>query len=715
MTSRVTDTDGARSAEPIDLAREAPFSLAQLTVVPAALSVRAGDWSRRLEPRAMQVLVLLARSSSTVVGRGELNARVWSGRVVGEDAINRAVQTLRRVAADAPSPPPYTIQTIPRVGYRLMAGEPEAPFVTRAEPAIETRGGERDRRHGWREIFLASAALAILGLFVVWRLNGAHESSPAAWRLASSTTIDDLPPDARDVVLSPDGGRLAYGGRDLRGRERIFVRALKGGGAGDPVSPPDVDVRRPSWSPNSADLAFTTYDAGRPCRLYVLHLGQAAYSPGSCETARNPRLAWDAGGGSLLFADASGWNAVPRITSVRLADGRRSVLSNPPGDSMGDDLSIPFGDELVFKRQFHHADEGWIARNIKTGRERLLWHRRGVTGTVAAALPGGALLVAWTKAGASRLDFIEAGGSASQPMSVGSVTAISGADLRLLVEADRSETALVRADSSTAVAAPLASVRGHISGPALLRGDRYRFPVVSDGVARIWERDATGSHPWGAFTAARIMGLASSPDGRLTAALVTRDAGREIVLFGPQGRPIYNWNPHARSLNQAAWSDDGRHLIAPVLDDAGWRLFALDPFGHAPPRDLGADGFAIVQTHDRALYAVRAGETTGTRELWRLDGRVRRLPIDLTVFDVVNWYPVDEGVWLPDRQDRDRPRLVLRDPGTGRVLRAVDAPSLAGPSSGLIADSRGPIYVKMTRDAPEYTLLTLTRMTGSGR
>ena len=284
--------------------------------------------------------------------------------------------------------------------------------------------------------------------------------------------------------------------------------------------------------------------------------------------------------------------------------------------------------------------------------------------------------------------------------------------MRLLVETDHGESALARADGP-ASPTPLAAARGRMFAPILLPGGRLRFPVASAGVARIWESDAAGSlRPWGSFVAARIAGLAASPDGRMTAALVTRNAGREIVVFDGGGRPVYRWNPHARSLNAAAWSGDGRHLIAPVLDGAGWRLFELDPFGRAPPRDLDLSGFAVLFSRGAALFAVRAGETTGLRELWRLDGGARRLPIDLTLLDIVNWRAVDGGVWLPDRRTHESSRLLLRNSETGRVLRSVAAPGLAGAGTGLAADERGPVYVRSARDAPEYGSLTLAATGG---
>ncbi|WP_425228778.1 winged helix-turn-helix domain-containing protein [Sphingomonas sp.] len=711
----------------VDLAHEPPFALGQVSVTPAALMLEAGEWLQRLEPRAMQVLVVLAHASPAVVGREELNMRVWDGRVVGSDAINRAVQMLRRAAAAAPAPAPFAIETVPRIGYRLIpaafaaaedrhAAMPSMAAGAPAPPAAAATLPVRRRRHRWAPVATMAAVPVALAAALLIRGAGSGDRHTASWRVTAAAALDDLPPGASDVTMSPDGRRLAYRSQDGSGRGRIFVRAAEGGGTGSAISPPALDARRPAWSPDGTALAFIAYDAGRPCRLFVLrHAGPAAPA-GACETVGDPILSWSADGRVLLFGDAPGVNAVHHIVAVRLADGERSVVSTPPGDAMGDDLPVPRGRDIVFQRQFGWADIGWVVRDGTTGVERLLWHRQGVAAAVAAPLPGGGLAVAWTRAGTSSLDLIDATGRVrSQPVALGPVTALAAAGQRLLAEADRTGSALARSSGAQPAPAMLATVRGRIAGPALLPGGRLRFPVSSAGVARIWERDATGTvRPWGDFVAARISGVTPSPGGRLTAALVTRNAGREIVVFDAAGRPVYSWNPHARSVNPAAWSGDGRRLITPVLDGAGWRLFALDPSGAAPPRDLERPGFAVVLGNGAALFAVRAGETTGIRELWRLDGRVHRLPVDLTLFDIVNWRPVDGGIWLPDRSDRDRPRLVLRDAETGRVLRSLPAPGLAGPGSGLAADAGGPVYVRTAGDASEYSLLTLSRDAAAG-
>lgn len=121
----------------IDLAQEPAFKLATLEVHPATLEVVAGDRREQLEPRIMQVLVALARRRGDVLSRDELNELCWGGRVVGDDAVNRCIGRLRKLAQTYSG---FSVETVPRVGYRLteVAGA-HAPFssgLRTAKPSI---------------------------------------------------------------------------------------------------------------------------------------------------------------------------------------------------------------------------------------------------------------------------------------------------------------------------------------------------------------------------------------------------------------------------------------------------------------------------------------------------------------------------------------------------------------------------------------------------
>jgi class 3 adenylate cyclase/tetratricopeptide (TPR) repeat protein len=107
----MTDLQGGTS-----LARAPSFRLGGLEVRPPTREVIGAGGAALLEPRIMQVLVALAGRRGEVVSRSELIDLCWAGRVVGDDAINRCIQAIRRLAD---SDGGFSIRTVARVGYRL--------------------------------------------------------------------------------------------------------------------------------------------------------------------------------------------------------------------------------------------------------------------------------------------------------------------------------------------------------------------------------------------------------------------------------------------------------------------------------------------------------------------------------------------------------------------------------------------------------------------
>ena len=95
------------------------FEIAGWSVDPTAHRMSSGPQTVRLEPKVMQVLVYLASRQGQTVTRDELADAVWSGTVVGDDAVTNAVLKLRKAFGDESHG--KVIETIPRRGYRLMA------------------------------------------------------------------------------------------------------------------------------------------------------------------------------------------------------------------------------------------------------------------------------------------------------------------------------------------------------------------------------------------------------------------------------------------------------------------------------------------------------------------------------------------------------------------------------------------------------------------
>lgn len=108
----------ADRSRPLALADQPPLTLGALRVEPATRQLHHRGVATTLEPRVMQVLVVLAREPGRVVGRQELIDRCWDGRVVGDNAINRVISRLRHLAAGLDDDA-FAIESIARVGYRL--------------------------------------------------------------------------------------------------------------------------------------------------------------------------------------------------------------------------------------------------------------------------------------------------------------------------------------------------------------------------------------------------------------------------------------------------------------------------------------------------------------------------------------------------------------------------------------------------------------------
>jgi len=97
-----------------------PFDIADWRVDPASNSIARDDEQRHLEPRAMDLLVYLARRHGEVISKDQLFRDVWQDALVGESALMTAISSLRR-SLDDDSRNPDIIETVPKRGYRLIA------------------------------------------------------------------------------------------------------------------------------------------------------------------------------------------------------------------------------------------------------------------------------------------------------------------------------------------------------------------------------------------------------------------------------------------------------------------------------------------------------------------------------------------------------------------------------------------------------------------
>jgi DNA-binding winged helix-turn-helix (wHTH) protein len=148
-----------------DLAAMQDFTLGGVIVSPSTRALRGPNGSEDLEPRVMQVLVVLADAAGQVVTRETLFNRCWGGVYVGDDSLNRAIASMRRAVAAVGGR--FEVATIPRTGYRLTV-----PHGDAGEPGGQPEARRISRRISRRMLVGGGlAATAVAGAGGIWWVN----------------------------------------------------------------------------------------------------------------------------------------------------------------------------------------------------------------------------------------------------------------------------------------------------------------------------------------------------------------------------------------------------------------------------------------------------------------------------------------------------------------------------------------------------------------
>jgi len=158
----------------------------------------------KLEGKVMSLLVYLARNQGSVISRDQLEAEVWSDRVISYDALTSCITRLRKVLGDDSRNPAY-IETVPKKGYRLIAtvtwddaaakDEEAAASVSASvsDPAPETVSTGDDSKTITYLITLALLLLAIV-IAVIWSNDEPANDSTTLVKLTDdSASLPDAP------------------------------------------------------------------------------------------------------------------------------------------------------------------------------------------------------------------------------------------------------------------------------------------------------------------------------------------------------------------------------------------------------------------------------------------------------------------------------------------------------------------------------------------
>jgi TolB-like protein/DNA-binding winged helix-turn-helix (wHTH) protein/Flp pilus assembly protein TadD len=217
------------------------------------LDVRAGELRKRglrvrLQQQPFQILVMLLEHAGQVVGREELQKKLWHADtfVDFDHGLNKAISKIREALGDSAESPRF-VETVGRRGYRFLADVRAADSTPVRSPELAPQphptADARDRQDpaGTRAMLThlltprarrlsTFALLALLASLATWKLYSGHRPSPVIRSLAvlpleslSSDASQDYFADGMTDELISDLGQISA----LRVISRTSMMAYK--------------------------------------------------------------------------------------------------------------------------------------------------------------------------------------------------------------------------------------------------------------------------------------------------------------------------------------------------------------------------------------------------------------------------------------------------------------------------------------------------------
>ena len=115
------------------------FFLADWQVNPSDNTLRKGKQVQQLEPKAMDVLLLLCRHAGEVLSSDDIISQCWPGMATGDNPLHKSLTQLRKALGDSATAPMY-IETIRKRGYRIIA---EVRFPLGQEQSVQQQSWQQ--------------------------------------------------------------------------------------------------------------------------------------------------------------------------------------------------------------------------------------------------------------------------------------------------------------------------------------------------------------------------------------------------------------------------------------------------------------------------------------------------------------------------------------------------------------------------------------------
>lgn len=546
---------------------DAPFFIGSWAVHPTTHELSSGPSVRRLEPKAFKVLMELAEVPGEVRTREYLLDAVWPDVVVGEGTLSRCVSQLRKAFGDSAESSAF-IETVPRVGYRLVAP------VTRNPASAPDRSRIR-----WPSVLLTLLAVVCTVGIVLFRNPGSHDPVGSPSASLDVHPLTSLKGMEHSGVLSNEGDRIAF----VHTGNLHVISISDTESVPEPVVVPGVDraVNYPAWSPDDLELAYLECTPEGTCDLVIRTLESGVTRIVLTGIQAPWGLSWSPDGSLLAYSAREEATDSWSIHAFQRASGRVARLTNPAAAIRGDiePAWSRDGKRLLFKRSVGEGvGDLWVLDTDTSELTRLTHDDTGVVG--ADWMPGDSRIVfSSNRSGLFRLYFLDIATGEIHPANA--VPArdparprVSRDGRRMIYEEWSLSTDIVDRQGRSVVASTWLD-----GEPALSpTGDRVVFVSNRMAVPELWlaRRDGTREQRLVAGNGHAMGAPSWSPDGRRVAFEWMDKGQRDIYVVDVAMLETQRLTHTDANERTPQWSISGSHIWVGRDGVSGWQVQRID-------------------------------------------------------------------------------------------------------------------------------------------
>ena len=706
--------------------RRTAFQIGEWTVHPELNSLTREGVERHIEPKVMKVLLTLASQHNRVVSKEELISAAWPDTFVSDDVLTRCISILRRVTEDDPHTPRF-IQTVPKVGYRLVAEVTElssdhqedlptltleaTPYdlVPTAPPILlqgsmpPAQASGRGRMFG---VALLVVAAAIGGIWSYQKLRLRAAGANLAFRTVQFTSYAG---EQTQPAFSPDGKRMAFvwTSEDASTR-RIFLKAI----GGEEIRPLNSDTDEqfsPVWSPDGKQIAYLARSKDA-LALYTQELSENTPArklliPQEPSHWEQGALSWSPSGKALIYPDHSGIQPDSSLFELDVETLNTRSITNPPAGWEGDlnPAYSPNGKGIAFTRASETAVRDIYYMSPADGKVRQLTHDHTNIDSLTWTSDSSSILFSSNRGGKYALWKIGLRGKGPERLPVGTEDAYQPAvgpkPGQLTYTQGSAIWGIVRLHEAAKGASPqseavLTSTQQD-SAPSLSPdGGFFAFQSRRSGNQEIWTASERGdSLRQLTFMAGPLTGSPSWSHHGDRIVFDSRPDGHSHVFCVPAsgGRPKQITFGDANDITPR-WSHDDQTIYFRSNRGDRWQLWRVSADGGSPQPVTTGDGIVPQESPDgKWLYYTRGDE----------DGIWRVSPSGGSETEVLSqpaagfwgyWQVTSRGIFYLDRSQSSN-EIRIFDPETKRTSLFAPLKQPPPPYAGITVAEEGKVVL----------------------